>query len=543
MRLARLVPHLSGLRLDQIISTTDHVILVVAATRRTALCPGCRRAAHRVQSRYHRTVADAPWGRRPVTLRLRVRRFHCDYPPCPHRIFAERFPGIVERYARRTTEQRALLQDVALALGGVPGAALAAKLGVPTSRNTLLRLLHGLAETERPTPRVLGIDDWSIRRGHTYGTILVDLERRQPVDLLPDRSVASVARWLVAHPGVEVIARDRAGVYADGARQGAPDALQVADRWHLLHNAGDAFERVLVRHASALREAVTAVARTLPVLPPAAPSPTRAAREAKARRARRQARYEEVVALAQQGYGTRAIARHLRLSPATVIKYLRADICPHPGPRPTRPSVVDPWLPYLEQRWADGCHNAQALVREITALGYAGGASIVRARLTPWRATLPQPNPAALPGPPLPMRRPGAARLPSWSPRRTRWLLLTGQAAPTPQEQAYREHLLTACPTIGHALALIQAFWRLLRERDAAGLAPWLAEVKASEIGELHEFAAGIERDRAAVEAALTLDVSNGQTEGQITKLKLLKRAAYGRASVPLLRARLLHAS
>lgn len=551
MRLALLVPHLAGLRLDQIISSDDRVVLVVAGVGRTARCPLCRRPAHRVHSTYHRTVADAPWGRRPAILRLRVRRFRCDTAACPRRIFAERFPNVVGERARRTDEHRALLEDVALALGGTPGARLAAKLGAPVSRNTLLRLLRAIPDEATATPRILGVDDWSLRRGRTYATILVDLERRRPIDLLPDRSADTLAGWLARHPGVEIVSRDRAGVYADGARRGAPDAIQVADRYHLSANAGETLERLLIRQHAKLRAAATAVAAEeaavappTDLTPPAPRPPSRRDEEAAGRRSRRQARYDAVRALRREGRSIRAIGDRLGMSRTTVMKYLRADTCPMPGPRPNRRSLVDAWVPYLRARWAEGRRDATGLFREIKALGFPGGRSIVCARLTRWRAEERRPGPypdaapvdvAALPPEPPPVR--------DRSPRRTRWLLLTEPAKRSPDQAAFCERLLADCPVVARGVELALGFRRLVRERDHAGLAPWLDQARRSGLAEFRAFAAGVERDRAAVEAALELAVSNGQTEGQITKLKLLKRATYGRASLTLLRARLLRAS
>jgi transposase len=488
-----------------------------------------------------------------VELRVRVRRFRCTNPLCRRRIFAERLPQLAAAYARRTHGQRAALTDLGLALGGSAGAQLGKRRKLAGSRATILRLVHATPTPPCPAPRVLGVDDWAKKRGHSYGTILVDLERRRPVDLLDGRSAAGLASWLAAHPGVEIIARDRGGTYAEGARLGAPAAIQVADRFHLLANIGDAFEHLLLRQASALRSAAKAVAQSATGMAsePASGAtsspprpPTRTQREAQARRDRRQARYDEIRALAGEGHGARAIARHLHLDPKTVRKYLRAESCPHPGRRPNRRSLVDPWLPHLQERWAAGCRNADELFREIKALGFAGGRSIVSARLAQWRAEprRPGPYPTAEPAPAghLPRRLP---EVPDYSPRRTRWLLLKEETSLTAEQQAYCDELLAQSAAIEAACTLTRAFWRLIRERDGSALGPWLTEARASGLAEFREFAAGIERDRAAVDAALIYEWSSGQTEGQITRLKLLKRQMFGRASIHLLRRRFLQAA
>jgi len=241
---ATLLPHLRGLRLEQAFIADVGLTLVLATTRRTACCPLCSRRSRGIHSRYQRTLADLPWGGHSVTLRVEVRRFFCRNRRCARVIFAERLPELTAPHARRTNAQHALLLDVACALGGQPGARLAVRHGVDTSRATLLRLVHRAPLPPVGRPRVLGVDDWSQRRGRTYGTILIDADQRRPIELLPDRTAATLASWHVAHSSVEVVTRDRSTAYAEGATRGAPNAQQVADKFHLVDDLGDVVEQV-----------------------------------------------------------------------------------------------------------------------------------------------------------------------------------------------------------------------------------------------------------------------------------------------------------
>jgi transposase len=383
----------------------------------------------------------------------------------------------------------------------------------------------------------------------------VDLERRQPIKLLPDRTAESLAAWLREHPGIDVISRDRAGAYADGARQGAPDAVQVADRFHLLANVGELLERVLGSRRAALREAAAAVDRTLaqdqrPVVDNAAtlgppPGKRRAPQGREERRAQRLARYDAVIALHQEGHSHAAISRQTGLGRRTVRRYLRAGAFPERTPAPARPTMLAPYEAYLRARWTDGCHNAQQLWREIRSQGYAGEAANVRRYLARWRPEPGRPGPTvrqdhADDAPPTPpVRQP----TPVPSPRQVRWLLLRALDTLTSEERAYRMALLDAEPAVREVQQLAIDFGTLVRTRDAPGLIAWLERADASSLTEVRSFAAGIRRDRAAVDAALSSPWSNGQTEGQINRLKALKRQMYGRAKLDLLEKRFLYAA
>jgi transposase len=531
-----LPPSTTPLTLEVITAQAGILLLKARAVAEQVACPKCGTRSQRVHSHYQRRLMDLPWQGQGVRIELTVRKLFCDNPECPGRIFTEPLPGIARRYARKTHRLAEALLELAQYAGGEAAARIARTFGLLVSPDTLLDALHKTPASRPPTPRVLGVDDFAFRRGHTYGTLLIDQERRCPIDLLPDRDSKTVEAWLCEHPGIQIVTRDRAQSYKDAIDRGAPDALQVADRFHLLQNQSQALERLAQRHHVHLREATRVVQKASappnifeqdPTTPASKPSPAWLADKA-SRREGRQARFEEVKQLQAEGLSLREVARRTGLSRNTILKLARCDTLPEVAGRVARSGKLAPFAAHLKHRFAQGERNATRLHQEIVVQGFTGSVNVVQRFLAPRRE---KPRVRAGPNQPGPL-----------SPRRASCLLSAEHHCLRRDEDvALLEALLSACPQLSVARDLALEFGRLVRERDVVGFQAWRERVKASGVAELAGFAAGLEQDLSAVEAALSVEWSNGPVEGQVNRLKFIKRSMYGRGSFALLRARVLH--
>jgi transposase len=545
--LACLLPDATMLRLDacHVDTTAAQITLLMRSTQASVSCPLCAMPTRRIHSRYARTLADLPWAEYHVRLQLRVRKWFCRNRHCPRHIFTERLPTVTAPWARRTLRLAQRFVDLGVALGGKAGVRLGQRWGLAVSRNTLLRRLRQRPVPDDPTPTVLGVDDWALRKRHTYGTILVDLERRHPVALLPDRTADTVAQWLREHPGVEVIARDRSSAYAEGARQGASEATQVADRFHLLQNLREALDQVFTTHHHALDAVNAAVCQqpvpladgtvAVPVPPP--PTPALAEQQAAQRAVQRQATYDTVWTLHRQGWTVAAIAAQVGRSRRTIERYLRMPTSPvrqhrsHYGR-----SLLNPYTDYLLTRWNAGCHTAIQLFRELQPRGYTGSYRRVAAYVSRIRQAQG-----------LPPRRQGRRQTlpvvaepasPPLTPRRATWLVLRREEQRTEAETHQLAQLRAQQAEVAEAVDLAEDFATLVRQRQPAQLDPWLQRATTSPLEALQRFAKGLYEDYEAVKAGVTLPWSTGPVEGHINRLKMLKRQMFGRAHLDLLSRR-----
>ncbi|WP_241756993.1 ISL3 family transposase [Streptomyces sp. WAC00263] len=505
------------------VSAAFGTVEVVARGRTAgAACPDCGCFSGRVHDRYQRRLKDLPLAEQRFAIRLTVRRLICGLADCPRRTFAEPLSQLAAPYARFTTRLNHALERVGLALAGRAGARLVAQLGFGAGRMTLLRRVMALPDPQFSTPRVLGVDDFAIRRGQTYSTVLTSVEGHRVVDVLPTREAGPLAAWLLRHPGVEISCRDRAGAYAEGARRGAPGALQVADRFHLWQGLGRAVETCVAAHRDCLRAPTSS--GVLPQGTPPAPYRPQDDSEPVGRRAeRKKAAHALVHEMLAQGHSRRAIARHLGWGLNTVLRYANAahwrDTLRENRPRPSR---LDPYKPYLEQRFTEGCTSVTQLHSELIAEQAPVTYGMVRAYIATLRTA-----PAG-----VPPRPPTVRQVTGW--------LTRHPTALTEEDRVGLKDVLTCCPELDMAAGHVRAFGEMVSGRLGATLPVWINAVEASRLPGLADFARHLLRDLDAVTAGLTLDWSSGSIEGAVNRIKKIKRQLYGRAGFHLLRKMIL---
>jgi transposase len=504
-------PENTHLKIEQI-TQDERLMISISSTEAHAICTSCGTMATHIHSRYHRRLSDLPISGYPVTLIVEVRRFFCQNPSCSRKTFAEAFLALAQRFAQRTTRLQSALQHLGLALGAEAGARVGSQFGLASSPSSLLRLLRSI---ELPTPSspatIIGIDDWAYKRRRRYGTLICDLETGKPLELLPDRTVETVRTWLQGHPEITLISRDRWSEYATAAQKGAPQARQVADRWHLLHNLAEQVSALFARIHSEVKGS----------------GPRRNKPSTSASQAKRQALFLPIRALHQQGLSPEQIALQTGVSERTIYRWLEKDQVPSGQHSARAASVLDPYQRYLLKRWQEGGRKGSVLYRELKERGYRGSERAVYRYLTFLQAS----------------SSPRRGRLSSLSTKQMTWLLMKNPAELDEQAQQDLALLRQASSTAETVYSLVQAFGQMVRELQGEHLENWLKAVEESALPELKTFAAGIQRDKDAVLAGLTLPYSNGLLEGHINRLKLIKRSMYGRANFDLLRLRVLSAA
>jgi transposase len=494
-----LLPHLAGVVVERVERTEAGVLVWGRVKAEGGICPSCSSGSRRVRSRYDRSLADGSVAGHPLVPRLQVRRFFCDNRHCPVGTFAEQVDGLTVKHARRTPLCRKTLEHIGLILAGRAGSRLASRLGLTAGRTALLELVHALPDPDVGKVEVLGVDDFAIKRGRKYATILIDAVTHRRVDVLPDRKTATLAAWLREHPGITVVCRDGSAAYAEAIRQAAPTAVQASDRWHLWHNLAAAAEKCVIAHSTCWNS-----------IPGAADS-------ALATRTRQ--RHAAVHALLADGAGLLECARQLGWALNTVKRYARAqNVQQLLRPPSYRACLIDAYRDLVRQRLASQTPVTHILT-EIRALGYTGSATLLVRYINQGRA-----DPERL--------VPAPRRLVSWIMTR-----------PTDLPDHTRRHLadlLASCPEMTTLAQQVGEFAAILTQRRGQDLAAWITHTRQYALPGFSSYLNGLDKDYDAAVAGLTLPYSNGPTEGVNTKIKLLKRQTYGRASFALLRKRIL---
>jgi transposase len=462
-------------------------------------------------------------------LKLLVRKWICPEALCPQHIFAERFPELVQHYARMTDRLITALQSTGVLTNGADAAQIASSFGMATTAKTIIRRVLQLPLPSEGSVHKVGVDEWAWKKGHRYGTILVDLEKRRVVQLLADRSVETSTAWLRKHPEIDLVSRDRGQIFREAATQGAPQAKQVVDRYHLQKNFAEALEKFFRKQERVLKKAAgSSTGKARPAARGAMPE--NVSPERRARHRQRVRLHKRIWKLSREGYHKEQIAQLVGVSSRSVYRALAQETPPPARRRSRSSSIVDPYLSYLASRWNQGCHNVARLYEEIVAQGYTGTRRTLEMRFRPLRPT---------------GARPVSKQTIIWdkppSPRGVALLMVRPTHSRTSEQMAYLEHLVQSDSTIAVVFTLAQDFGHLLRKHEGlVRLEQWKAAVRTSGIAELIAFVDGLADDAEAVANGCSITWSNGMVEGFVNKVKWIKRSSYGQAGFALLQRRVL---
>ncbi len=509
--------------IDSIDRQADTVILSVSSKQPGPKCPKCAGQSRRLHSYYIRTLKDLPAFGCRVIVNLKARKFYCHNIECDKKVFCEHFPDHFFPYKRSTRRLSEKLLKIALLMGGNAGERLCRTLNIPVSSSSLIRCIHQKELIrEKPSPYI-GIDDWAYKKGHTYGTAIVDLKNRRIVDLLPDRESQSIQDWLSKQHGVKIVTRDRYAKYAKGVTEGAPKATQVADRWHLLKNMGDSIKKLLERKKQEIRR--QQIAKAVKASEKATANDNNEFKVETRDISKRMIQMQEIKKMSAKGMGTKTIARALGISRNTVRKYIHLD----DPPRKDRSRLkILLFADYFHSRIKQNPNvEVMQLWKEIKEKGYNGGRSAVYEFLKGHTKSKNKNLPSFVPHA-------------AWVPSKVSLLLYREKSKLSINERELLNKLRKISPDINATYYLAQQFRMMMENRQGVLLKGWIEEVLKSPVNELKGFAKGLLSDFRAVKNALTLPWSNGQVEGQINKLKTIKRQMYGRAGFNLLRKRMI---
>jgi len=547
-----LLPSLHLLHLDsyELLLSEQRLTLHLTSTQIQAACPICGQPSHRIHSRYERTLADLPCVAFSLILIVQVCKFFCPNPNCRRRIFTERLPEVAAPWARKTVRFMQQLQSIGLALGGAAGARLGDRLGHAICGSTLLNQIAKLKLPDFETPKVLGVDDFAFRKGHNYGTILVDLDIHQPIALLADRKAETLAEWLQAHPGVEVLSRDRSKAYKSAMTEGAPAAVQVADRFHLVQNLSEMLEKAFASYRSELKAAEQSqhqatVAEAPEEIVLAIAKPTAIEQSQQRIRQNQQRKIEQqkaIKALRADGWTQAATAQKIGVSRKTVERYSTLPDFPEmPARRPTfGRSILDPYKQQLLEWWNGGIREPSILLKLLEPYGFKGSLRTLQRYISGLREAQGLPPVRIKVHQTLP--KVVDPQTPPFTPRQAAYLVVLKPENRQAEEVDLLEQLVKQHKDLAQLVELADEFLELLRKRKSDAFDGWLTKAIGCAIKPLQTFAKGLFDDYAAVKASMMSEVSNGPVEGLNNKLKMLKRQMYGRASVQLLAKRLIMA-
>ncbi|EFF9657869.1 ISL3 family transposase [Escherichia coli] len=519
-----------GWRCSRQIISSDGITLHLHGKRKTAQCPECFKRSDSVHSCRRRRIQHLPCSGQTLWLVFSVRHWYCRNPACSRKIFAGSLAPFAGSHQQSSQALQNLQRQLGLIAGGEAGKRAATAAGLRCSADTLLRRVINTPETKQSGAPHVGIDEWAWHRGHRYGTLIVNLDTHRPLVLLPGRDQRTLATRFRKYPEIQIVSRDRSGVYATAAREGAPQARQVANRWHLLKNIGDVLERMMYRHMPLIRLVASELSpKKSPDPEPSVPAASlrRPERLKQQTRKKRHQRWTEVMALHNKGCSFREISRITGLSRVTVSRWVRSGTFPEMSTRPPKRGLLDPWREWLKEQRESGNYNASRIWREMVAQGFTGSETIVRDAVAKWRKGW---------NPPVTT----AVRLPSVS-RVSRWLM---PWRITRDEENYASRFISLMcekePELKIAQQLALEFYRILKTQNKSQLSSWFTRVHESGSAEFRRVAAGMEADAAAICEAINSSWSNGVVEGHVNRLKMLKRQMYGRAGFELLRQRVM---